>query len=139
MAASTSFLSKIGTAFKDVFAFLASAKGQAVVTSVEGVAEAVGTALGAGIPIQGAITLINNWGTEIIKTESIAVAAGSQSGTGTQKAAATIAAIAPQAIAFAQANGLSAPTAASLSTINTALTTALNALGSTPATVEPAA
>lgn len=126
--ATTSFLSKIGTAFKDVFAFLGSPKGQAVVAATEGVAETVATAVGAGVPVQGALALINSWGSEIIKTEALAAAAGQQTGSGLQKAAAVLTAITPQATAFAASQGAPAPTLAALTTINTSLVTAFNTL-----------
>jgi hypothetical protein len=125
-----SFLGTIGKDFKAVFAFLGSAKGQQVVSGVEGLAVAGATAFGAGAPVAAALSLINTWGTEIIKTEALAAAAGSQTGSGAQKAAAVLAAIDP-AIQFAAANGLPAPSAANATIINNALVVALNALGAT--------
>lgn len=122
-----SVLDKIGTDIKDVFAFLGSTKGQALVTSAEGIVETI-------VPgAAGAVTLFNNWFTEIIKTQAIATAAAAQSGSDTQKAAMVLSAVGPQAVQFAQVNGLSAPTAGQLNTINSLLVQAFNVL-STPST-----
>jgi hypothetical protein len=123
-----SVLDKIGEDAKGVFAFLGSTKGQAVVTAGEGIVETVvpGTA--------GAINLFNNWLTEIIKTQALAAAAGAATGSGAQKASMVLSAVTPQALAFAQANGVSAPTAATLNTINSLLVQALNAFTVAPAT-----
>ena len=127
-----SFLSTFGKDFKAVFSWLGSSKGQATVAGVEGVTEAAATVAGAGAPVGAALTLINTWGTEIIKTEALAAAAEVQNGTGEQKAAAVMTAVEP-AIQFAAANGLPAPNAANAKIINDALVTALNALGASPA------
>lgn len=124
-----SFLATVGKDFKAIFAWLGSTKGQAVVSGIEGTAEAVATAVGAGVVVQAGIDLVNKWLAEIMKVESLSAAAAEQTGSGVQKAAAVIAAITPTATAFAASQGLPAPTAASLNTINTALVTALNAIG----------
>ena len=133
-----SFLSAFGKDFKAVFAWLGSAKGQAVVSGAEGLTETVATAFGAGAPVAAALRLINTWGTEIIKTEALAAAAGSQTGSGELKAAAVLTAIEPD-IQVAAANGLPAPSAANLAIINTALVTVLNALGAPVASPVPPA
>jgi hypothetical protein len=121
-----SVLDKIGTDAKDVFAFLASPKGQAIVGAGEAVVEvaAPGTA--------GFINLANNWLTEIVKTETLATAANVGTGSDAQKAALTLSAIVPQALSFAQANGLPAPTAAQLQAANTALVAFANAFTTAP-------
>jgi hypothetical protein len=124
-----SFLSAIGKDFKAVFAWLGSAKGQAIVATTEGAAVAIATPFGLGPAIAGAETLFNSWLAEVVKTETLAAAADQQTGSGVQKAAAVIAAMTPQAITFAQHNGLAAPTAESLQTINTSVVAVLNALG----------
>lgn len=118
-----SVLDKIGSDFKAVFTFLGSPTGQKIVSTGEAVVEAIvpGTA--------GAITLANNWLTEIVKTQALATAAAAESGSSTQKAAATLAAITPQALQFAQVNGLPAPTATQLAAANDALVAFLNAFG----------
>lgn len=121
-----SVLDKIAVGFKDVFNFLGSAKGQAIVSAGEAVIETIapGTA--------GLINLANNWMTEIVKTETLAVAAEVQTGTGPQKAAMVLSSVTPQAIEFAKANGLPNPTAAQLAAANTALVAFANAF-TTPA------
>lgn len=117
-----SILQKIGVGIKDVFAFLGSAKGQAIITAGEGIIETVQP--GA----KGLVDLANNWLAEIVKSEALAAAAGEQTGSGAQKAAMVMAAMAPQAIAFAKANGaVSEPTAAHLAAANTALVAFANA------------
>ena len=116
-----SVLDKIGADAKAVFVFLGSPKGQAVVSTVEGAVVAFEP--GAS----GLVALVNNWLAEIIKTESIAAAAGQQTGSGVQKAAAVVSAVAPQALQFAQANGLPSPTAAQLQAANAALVAFANA------------
>ncbi len=123
-----SILDKIGEDVKDVFTFLGTSKGQALVTAGENIVETIvpGTA--------GAITLFNNWLTEIIKTQALATAAAAQTGSDTQKAALVLTAIGPQAVQFATVNGLPAPTAAQINTINTLLVQALNVIGAAPTT-----
>ncbi|WP_348269739.1 hypothetical protein P8936_16450 [Edaphobacter paludis] len=124
-----SVLDKIGSGFKDVFDFLGSAKGQAIIRTGEGVVEAVepGT--------KGIIDLANNWMTEIVKSQALAAAAQAGQGSGPQKAAMVLSSVAPQAIAFAQANGLPAPTASQLALANTALVAFANAFTESPAPV----
>ena len=119
-----SVLDKIGSDAKDVFAFVGSPKGQALAAVGEGVIEDIvpGSA--------GAVNLFNDWFTEIIKTQALATEAGAQTGSNEQKAAMVLSAVSPQAIAFAKANGVSAPTAAELNSINTLLVQAFNILGS---------
>jgi hypothetical protein len=110
-----SVLDKIGADAKDVFAYLGGTKGQAVVATGEAVIEAVlpGTA--------GFLNLANTWLTEIVKTQALATAASATTGSDVQKATLAISAATPQAIAFAAANGLPAPTAATLLAANNAL------------------
>lgn len=117
----TSVLSTIGKDVKGVFTWLGSSTGQKIIQTGEAVVEAI-------IPASaGLITLGNTWMTEAIKTEAIAAAAGASSGSSTQKAAATLLATTPQAIAFAQQYGLPAPTATQLNAANTAIVAFLNA------------
>lgn len=85
-----SFLKAIAKVPLAVFHFLASSQGQAVITAGEGVAVTLFPQL------QGLVSIINSWTSKIITTETIAEAAGSASGTGTQKAAAVLAAIQPE-------------------------------------------
>ena len=116
-----SFLSNIGKAFKSVFEWLGSAKGQTVISTAEGVVVAIDPAL-AGI-----VTLANSWIEKVITTESLAAAAGVQAGSGVQKAAAVMSAMQPQIAQY-----FPAATAAEISNANTAIVAFLNAF-STPA------
>lgn len=119
----TSVLSSIGKDAKAVFTWLGSSKGQALITTGEGVAEAI-------VPqLTGIINIANTYLTEAIKTESIAAAAGVQTGSGTQKSAAVLSAVTPVVLAYAQQAGLSAPTSAQLSAANDAIVAFLNAFG----------
>ena len=127
-----SVLDKIGADAKSVFAFLGSTKGQTIIASGEAVIESIDPAL------TGIFTLANSWLTEIVKAETLAAAAGTQTGTGTQKAAAVLAAVTPEVLTFAQSNGLTPLTAAQLATANDALVTFLNSFTTAPATA-PAA
>jgi hypothetical protein len=131
-----SFLSTIGKDFKAVFAFLGSQKGQTIVSAAEGVGEAIATAAGLGAPVQAAFTLLNKWGTEIVKTEALAAAAGQQEGSGPLKAAAVLSQIGPE-LAWAQSQGLGATSAANIALINDSLVTILKALGATAPPVAP--
>jgi hypothetical protein len=126
-----SILDKIGADAKDVFAFLGSTRGQEIIQAGEGVVETIvpGTA--------GIINLINSWGVEIVKSETLAAAAGAQQGSGVQKASLVLAAVTPQALAFAKANGVPAPTADKLEAANTALVAFFNAFGLSEAPASP--
>ena len=123
-----SILDKIGSDAKAVFSFLGSSKGQAIIATGEGLVETVepGTA--------GVFALANNWIAEVVKTETLAFAAGAQQGSGAQKSAMVLAAVTPQALAFAKANGLSTPTATQLTAANNALVAFLNAFSEAPVT-----
>jgi len=127
-----SFLSTIGKDFKAVFSWLGSAKGQAVVTSVEGLGETAAAALGAGAIVQEGINLVNSWLNKIIVTETIAASAAQQTGSGDQKAAAVLAAIGPELDQY-----FPSTTAAQATIINNALVLVLNTLGA--ATTPPVA
>lgn len=141
MASFKSFLSAIGNDFKKVFSFLSSPAGQAVVSAGEAVAEGAATAVNpaAGAALTGALALANAGLTEVIKTEALAAAAEQQSGTGAQKAAAVTAAITPQVLAYAQQNGLAAPTSTQIQTIVNSLVGFLNALPAPATTTTSAA
>lgn len=125
-----SFLSAIGKIPKAVFGWLESSKGQATVTAVETGAIGIATAFGEGAPVTAGINLINTWLGEIIKTETLAAAAGAQDGSGATKAAAVLSSMVPQLTVFLQSQGYtSAQVTAQANTINTGLVTVLNALG----------
>lgn len=113
-----SFLSTVGKDFKAVFSWLGSPKGQAVVAAGSALAE------GLGVPA-AAVNLADSWLEKIITTETLAAAAGAQTGSGTQKAAAVLNAIEPQVVAAFPSTNLKAA--------NDALVAFLNALGA-PAT-----
>jgi len=139
MASFSSFLSAFGKDFKAVFSWLGSPAGQATVTGVETTTVAVATAINpvAGLAIAGVEALINTALKEIISIEAVAAAAGSQTGSGTQKAAAVIAAITPQVSTLLTSVGVATPTATQVQTVATAvnngLVAVLNAIPATPA------
>ena len=114
-------LQKIGGVAKDVFTFLTSSRGQSLIATGEGLAVAINPGIGS------VITIANTWLTEIIKAETLAAAAGTQDGTGTQKSALVLSAVTPQVLDFAKANGLATPTADKLAAANKALVEFLNA------------
>jgi hypothetical protein len=120
------WLSTFGKDFKAVFTWLSSSKGQTVIAAGEAIVE--GAVPSAAI----VINLVNSWMAKIISTETLAAAAASQNGTGAQKAAMVLQAMAPEiGKYFPTAN------ATQIATINTALVTILNTLGA-PATPTPA-
>lgn len=116
-----SFLSTIGKDFKAVFSWLGSPKGQAVIQTGGAVAEA----LGAPVAI---VNLAESWIEKVITTETIAAAAGAQTGSGTQKAAAVMTAMQPQIAQY-----FPTATATQIASANTAIVAFLNAFDS-PAT-----
>lgn len=125
-----SFLSTVGKDIKGVFAWLGTPTGQAVVTSAE-------TAIELACPAAtGAIALINAWGTEAIKVETLAVAASATTGSSATKAAAVISTMTPQVLAWAATNGYPVPNSTQITAINTAVVNVLNLLGA-PATTAP--
>ena len=129
-----SFLSAVGHDTKEVFSWLGSAQGQTTIAAVEGTSLAVTTAVNpvAGATLAGVEALINVGLKEVVSIETVAVAAGQQSGTGAQKLAAVTAAVAPSVGALLQSLGVSNPTSAQTQAVATAigngLATILNAL-----------
>lgn len=140
-----SFLSAVGHDVLGVFSFLGSAKGQSAITGIETVATTIATVInpGAGAALSGIEALFNAGLKEIISIETVATAAGQQSGTGAQKAAAVISAIAPQTAAFLQSIGVSNPTAvqsqAIATTINNGIVAVLNSIPAPVASTTPVA
>jgi hypothetical protein len=126
-----SFLSDIGADIKKVFGWLGSAKGQTVIKTGEAIVEAIYPAA------DGALTLANGWLTEIIKAESMAAAAGQQTGSGVQKAAIVINTMTPEVLAFAAANKLPIPDATQIQKASDSLVAFLNVLGAPPAAPAP--
>src|SRR5271156_2999686 len=123
-----SFLSTVVKDAKAGFAWLASTKGQAIVGAAEAAVDI------AFPPAAPAMALVNTWMAEILKVEGLATATGSQSGTGTQKAAMAISTMTPQVLAWAAANGYSIPDTANITAINTAVVNVLNLLGANTTT-----
>jgi hypothetical protein len=124
MASFKSFLSAFGKDFKGVFAWLGSAQGQAEITGLEADATAITTAFNpaAGAALAGVETLFNTGLKQVISIEAVAAAAGAQSGTGAQKSAAVVSAIAPDVSSFLLAIGVSKPTAAQVQSVSTSVT-----------------
>jgi hypothetical protein len=124
MASFKSILESIGADVKKVFAFVASPQAQAVIAAGEGVAET------AFPQITGVVNLANNYIVEALKTEALAAGAAQQNGSGVQKLAAVVTAVTPQALAYAQASGLPAPTSAQIQTQANSIVAFLNAIAS---------
>jgi hypothetical protein len=131
-------LDTIGNDAKKVFAFLGSSAGQKDISAVEGAADTVVAVADPALaaPLMSIQSLINNWIAEIFKVQALASAAESSSGSGTQQAASVLSVTTPQVVSFLQSQGLSTANASKeADTINSALVTAFNALGSAgPAT-----
>jgi hypothetical protein len=120
-APKVSWLTAIGRAVGSIFSWLKSPKGQAVIAGAEGVVETIDP---AATPL---INLANSWISKVVTTEQIAAAAGAQSGTGVQKAAAVLTAMSPEIAKY-----FPTATALEIATANAAIVTFLNAF-STPA------
>lgn len=135
-----SFLSAIGNDAKKVFEWLGSGTGQATIATVEGAATTVVTAINPaiGASLAGIETLVNAGLKQVISVETVAVAAGQQSGTGAQKLAAVVTAITPSVQAFLQSIGISAPTAQETQTYATTIANGLvEILNAIPASTAP--
>lgn len=126
------FLDHVGSDVVKVFAWIGSPAGRTAVGAGEAVVEDVFPAA------TGIVNLLNSWVAEAIKTQALATAAGAQQGSSTQKAAATINAIMPQLLSFAQQEGLPAPDAATIAKINNNVVEILNSLAP-PTTAAPKA
>ncbi len=121
-----SFLSAFGSDVKKIFHWLGTPTAQTVITTAEGVGEAVADAVDPALA--GLNPLISSWTQEIFKAEAFATAAGAQNGTGVEKSAMVLSSMTPQVIAFAEANKLPIPVGADLTKANNALVEFLNAL-----------
>lgn len=119
----TSFLSAVGKDVKAVFVWLGSPQGQATVAGVETVATTATTLINpaAGAALTGFEALFNAGLKEVISIETVAAAAGAQTGTGAQKSAAVVAAITPSVQAFLTSIGITNATAAEIQQYATAL------------------
>lgn len=112
MAGFKSILNAIAHAPVDVLKWMATPKGKAAVGIIEA---------GIEIPfplLTGAINIFNTFAGEAVKVETLAVAAGSSEGNGTEKAAAVINDVTPEVLAFAEAHGLQQPTADEIKKMN---------------------
>jgi len=130
MASFKSFLSAFGHDFIKGLTWLGSPQGQGVITSVEA---GTGAIIGVVDPLaapayNGIVALINAGLHKVLDVEATAAAVGAQSGTGTQKAAAVVASITPQAAALLQAIGVSNPTAEQVQTVASAVSSGLVAV-----------
>lgn len=117
----TSILSDIGSGLKKFF------------SAVVPIAEAAEPIVAVAFP--GISALYTATVTEVANAETAAIAAGAQSGSSTQKLAAVVAAITPTFTAYAAANGMPAPTTATITTWTNAIVASLNAIpAATPTT-----
>ncbi len=116
------FLKKLGVGIKDVFGWLSSDKGQAVVKVGEAAMETAFPSL------TGVINIINAWVAKAFTVEAIADAAAENTGTGAQKATILLNDLTPVVLALASQHGLPAPTAEKLATINTNVISIINLL-----------
>lgn len=119
---SNSLLDTIGNDIKGVWKWLASSDGQAVITTVEDITEAVYP------PAAGIIQIINNWLAEILKTQALSTAAGSATGSNAQKRAMTVGAIRSQVLTYAKNHGYPTPTQDQINKVNDLLVSAMNTL-----------
>jgi hypothetical protein len=120
-----SFLSGLkvfGTDLEKAFAWFGSPTGQAIVTTGEGVLEAV---LPASMPI---VNLFNTWAQKAYNVEALAVAAGKTTGSGADKAVVAISTIVPAVLQYAQQEGLSPRTAAQIQAADNAVIAFINAM-----------
>lgn len=121
-----SILSSIGSETKKVFEWIGSPKGQAVITTGEGIAEDIDP------PLTGLINLANTGLAEIVKVEALAAGASQQAGSGPLKLIAVTEALTPQILDYAQKNGLPAPTSAQIQAAINGLVAFGNALEAAP-------
>lgn len=116
MASFKSILSDIGHSLKTFFSL------------ADSVAKAAEPIVDVAFP--GVAALYNATVAEVGNAETAAIAAGAQSGTGTQKLAAVVAAISPTFTQYAAQNGLAAPTTAIITDYVNAVVASLNAIPS---------
>lgn len=119
------FLKAIAKPFTSIFHFLASPKGKAIIATGEAVVEAIDPAL---TPV---INLANSWMDKVLATEQLAVTAATQPGSGPDKAALVMTAMAPEIAKY-----FPAATAAEIQKANDAIVAFLQAFSvpNTPAT-----
>jgi hypothetical protein len=135
-----SFLSAVGHDFVTALNWVGGAKGQSAIAGTEAVVNSVVDAINpaAGLALDGVEALINAGLKQVVAIEASAAALNVQSGTGAQKLATVVAALAPQAQALLVAVGVSTPTAVEVQTLTTnianGLVAILNALPAPPVT-----
>jgi hypothetical protein len=125
-----SFLSGLkvfGSDVAKVFSWFGSPRGTAIVQAGEVVLESADPAL---VPV---VSLFNSWAQKAYNIEAIAVAAGQNANSGTDKAAAVISAMTTAIIQYAHEEGLPARTASQIQTANDAAVAFINAM-TAPAT-----
>jgi hypothetical protein len=106
-----SFLSALGGDIKKVFGWMGG-KGAPVIVAGEAIVEDVFPAA------TGLINIVNSWIAEAIKLQAMGDAAGATVGSDTTKATAVLSTLTPAVLAWATANKLPAPTAATLQAVN---------------------
>lgn len=121
------FLKAIAKPFTSIFHFLASPKGQALISTGEAIVTTIDPALA---PM---IALGNSWMDKALATEQLAATAAANTGTGTQKAALVMAAMGPEIAKY-----FPTATATEISAANDAIVAFLQAF-SVPAAPAPAA
>jgi len=119
MASFTSILQDIGKGFKKIFS---------VVVDAAVVAEPIVDTLFPGLA-----SLYNTTVLAVANAENAAISAGAQNGTGVQKLALVVASIESSFNAYAKANGLAAPTTATIEAYVNAVVASLNAIPNTAA------
>lgn len=117
-----SVLSAIGSDIKKIFSWIGSPTGQAVITDAGAVLEAVDPGL------TGLVNLAETYIKQAFTVESLAAGAAAQTGSGTQKLAAVVAAVTPAALQYALASGLPAPTEIEIQAQVNAIVAFLNAI-----------
>ena len=130
------FLSKFGQdlkiGIKDVFGWLASPQAKIAIAGAESAAVAIATPLGAGPLVAGIEGLVNAGLNSAATIEGLAAQAGTQAGTGTQKAAAVTTVLTSNAGAFLKSIGVNDATDAEVqnlaSVIGAASADILNAI-----------
>jgi hypothetical protein len=122
-----SFLSGIAHDAGKVFSFVGSPQGQKDIATVEGAAVGVATVVSptAGNELQDVSSLVLEGLRQVVAVESRAAQAGTQSGTGPEKAAAVTAALTPNISALLKSLGVADPTSDQIQKVGQAISTGL--------------
>jgi hypothetical protein len=122
------FLSKLGTdlkiGIKDVFGWLGSSQGKTAIAGAETAAVAIATPLGEGPMVSGILGLVNGGLNSATAIESLAAQAGTQTGTGTQKAAAVATVLGGSAAQFLESVGVKDATAEEVQNLSSVIASA---------------